>query len=625
MFVILLKKSSAQIGASMRDVLVAIDLETTGLDVATDKIIEIGAVKMQEGEILEEYATLVNPHMSIPERTTLLTGIRPEDVVGAPSIRDVLPDLLEFVGDAPIIGHSVGFDLSFLNKNGVFTSNTPLDTYDLASVLLPTAPRYNLHSLTMAFAIELEDAHRALDDARASGILYWKLYEKALELPLDVLEAINKAAGELKWYASSAFGAAYDEKRKQHSNADKVAEVGKSLTDISHLRPLRSNDEVVEIETSAMASVFAPGGQLDEAMDHYEYRPQQQEMAELIANAFNNNEHLMVEAGTGTGKSLAYLVPAFEWASNNNERVVISTDTISLQDQLLKKDIPQLQETLGIHLNAAVLKGRSNYICPILVEAMKRRGPTNVEELRVLAKILVWQIHNETGDKTDISLRGPAENSIWYRLSSAEGEGCRGNACRDELGYDCPFYRAYKRAEAAHILIVNHALLVADAKAEHRVLPDYSYIVIDEGHHLEDAVTNSMNFSLDEATLIRRLDDLGSEKRGLLADLVTSLRRSNVPDKTISRIQNYAQNVNQAAVEMRVHVQGFFEALRALAQRMNKNARSDYLSHLRYRSSIDPVPPSIRWIHYGRSSTIHGCHRRCHRRAKRCPPETGEL
>lgn len=571
----------------MRGELVAIDLETTGLDMEADNIIEIGAVVMKEGEVLREYETLVNPEMTVPERTTVLTGIKQEDVDNAPKIDEVLPDLLAFVGDAPIIGHSVGFDVGFLNRHGVFTSNTPLDTYDLAAVMLPRAPRYNLHSLTSNMGIALEDAHRALDDARAAGILYWRLYLKALELPLETLQAITKAAQGMDWYARPAFDAALEEKLA--AGADGSAETRSTApysSSVDHLRPLRPNDDPAELNVDEIVSIFRADGALADAMPGFEHRPQQEDMAKAIAEAFNGNEHVMIEAGTGTGKSIAYLVPAFEWAANNNERVVISTNTIALQDQLINKDIPALQEALGIHLNAAVLKGRSNYLCPLRVEEMKRRGPTNIEELRVLAKILVWQLETESGDKTEISLRGSAEHSIWNRLSSADGQGCRGNACRDELGFDCPFYRAFKRAEAAHLLIVNHALLIADAKAENRVLPEYEYIIIDEAHHLEDAVTNSLRFVIDESTLIRRLEDLGDARRGLLADLIAALKSSNVPQKKVQKIENFVVDVTQASNEMRAHVGRLFKSVRSLAESEAESGRGDYTTTLLIDSDI---------------------------------------
>ena len=575
----------------MRGELVAIDLETTGLDINTDRIIEIGAVRMRAGEVLEEYSTLINPGMPIPERTTAITGISQTDVEQAPVINDVLTDLMKFVGDAPIIGHSVSFDMNFMNKHGLFINHVALDTYDLASVLLPRAPRYNLHSLTKTAGIDLEDAHRALDDARASGLLYWELYLRALMLPVATLEAIIAAAQGIDWYARPTFAAALDEKRSQISPGAVIDDdTGTATGTVDHLVPLQPNDDIVPLETDQIAALFQRDGDLAQAMPNFEYRQQQEQMATLIADALNAGEHLMVEAGTGTGKSMAYLIPAFEWAALNNERVVISTDTIALQDQLLNKDIPALQNALGVNLNATVLKGRSNYLCPLRLEEMKRRGPTNIEELRVLAKILVWQIETESSDKTEISLRGAAENSIWTRLSAAEGQGCRSNACRDELGIDCPFYKAYKRAEAAHILIVNHALLVADAKADNRVLPPYDYIIVDEGHHLEDAVTHSASFVIDESALIRRLEDLGDERRGLLADLITALKASDVPAKKVKRIETYVGSVNEAANDMRVHVRGLFKAVYNLADTLTNLKQGDFTATVRLDKNARAKP-----------------------------------
>ena len=569
----------------MRGELIAIDLETTGLDVESDRIIEIGVVLMEEGEVISEYSTFVNPHTKIPERTTLLTGIHQHDVQNAPDIDDVLPKLLAFVGDRPIIGHSVGFDMAFMNKHGVFTSNTPLDTYDLASVLMPRAPRYNLHSLTQDAGIALEDAHRALDDARAAGLLYWQLYQWALDLPVKTIKEICDAAQGIDWYAEPTFQAALAERVKSESAPYQDDRTAQPQDTVSHLRPLKPNQDVIELDVDQIAEMFGRQGELAEQLPNFEYRPQQEEMARIIAEAFNENKHAMVEAGTGTGKSLAYLLPAFEWAALNNERVVISTNTISLQDQLIKKDIPALQDALGIHLNAAVLKGRSNYLCPLRVEAMKRRGPTNVEELRVLAKILVWQLGTNSGDKTEISLRGGAEHSIWHRLSSAESDGCRSNACSHDLGVECPFYRAYKRAESAHLLIVNHALLVADAKADNNVLPDYEYIIIDEGHHLEDAVTNSMSFTIDEFGLKRRLEELSDDRRGLLSDMVTALKASNTPAKTVSSLESFAKSVNQAANDMRNHVGGLFNATRTLVENQ-ANTNSNYSINIRLDDNL---------------------------------------
>lgn len=130
----------------MRGVLVALDLETTGLDPTDSHIIEIGAAKFHDGTLLETYSTLVNPAVSIPARVTDITGIRNEDMIGAPKLAQVLPTLAAFVGDSTLIGHNIDFDLRFLHKQKLFTSHQAADTYELASVLLPSASRYNLNA-----------------------------------------------------------------------------------------------------------------------------------------------------------------------------------------------------------------------------------------------------------------------------------------------------------------------------------------------------------------------------------------------------------------------------------------------------------------------------------------------
>src|SRR5512136_2907555 len=131
----------------------------------------------------------------------------------------------------------------------------------------------------------------------------------------------------------------------------------------------------------------------------------------------------MVEAGTGVGKSFAYLVPASLFAMENNTRVVVSTNTINLQDQLIKKDIPDLRNALGWDLRAAVLKGRSNYMCPRRLEIMRHYGPNNADEIRVLAKVLVWRQISGSGDRNELNLNRPQEKEVWAKLS-AEDEAC---------------------------------------------------------------------------------------------------------------------------------------------------------------------------------------------------------
>src|SRR5690606_4340900 len=134
----------------------------------------------ENGELRETFSTLVNPGRTIPERVTAITGIETDDLIGQPSIRSVLPGLEAFIGDRPVLGHRVDFDLGFLARYSVATRNLPIDTYELASVLLPESARYNLTHLSDQLDVSLEHAHRALDDALATGHLYWELWQRAL-------------------------------------------------------------------------------------------------------------------------------------------------------------------------------------------------------------------------------------------------------------------------------------------------------------------------------------------------------------------------------------------------------------------------------------------------------------
>lgn len=565
----------------MRGELVAIDLETTGLDPNNDAIIEVGAVRIKDGVILGEFSTLVNPNGTIPPHVTHLTGIRPEDVLDAPRIEPVLKQITEFVGSAPLVGHNVNFDANFLARHGILKNNLRIDTYDLASALLPRAPRYNLSSLAAEIGIDLESAHRALDDARATAKLYWLLWQKALTLPFPTLREIVNAAAGLRWDAFAVFEAALRESSRQPGDApDLEISVAEIFTPDEHeSKALRPKEFIEAMNIEAVVGLIDDEGQLSHKLPGYEYRPQQVEMTHNIVEAFNNSLHLLIEAGTGTGKSIAYLVPSIIWSTLNNERVVISTNTINLQEQLIDKDIPALQQALDVPFKAAVLKGRNNYLCPRRLIGVRRRRPTSVDELRTLAKILIWLLESNSGDKGEISFRGPVEHNTWQRLS-AEDEGCTLDRCRAIMGGSCPFYKARRAAESAHLIVVNHALLLSDAATDNRVLPDYRYLVLDEAHHLEDAITSSMSFRLDEATLRRRLADLGGPNKGLLGDLL-KLLEGTIPDKELRKMQAFVERIAEATGVMEVHIGELFKAIRQFLSDINAAQATDYVTQIR--------------------------------------------
>ncbi|MDP1779367.1 MAG: helicase C-terminal domain-containing protein, partial [Anaerolineales bacterium] len=272
-----------------------------------------------------------------------------------------------------------------------------------------------------------------------------------------------------------------------------------------------------------------------------------------------NGNHLMVEAGTGVGKSFAYLVPAAMFAVQNNTRVVVSTNTINLQDQLIKKDIPDLQAALSLDVRAAVMKGRANYLCPRRLEFMRTHGPSNANEMRVLAKIIVWKLDNHSGDRNEINLTGPIEREVWGRLS-AEDDNCNTETCLGRMGGTCPFHRAKQAAQSAHLLIVNHALLLSDVSTGSKVLPEYDYLIVDEAHHVESAVTSALSFRMTQNDLERMLKELGGSSAGLLGRLLTETLNTLRPSD-FGLLQQKAKRATDQAFRLEQLSKEFFNVL----------------------------------------------------------------
>jgi ATP-dependent DNA helicase DinG len=527
----------------MPKTIVALDLETTGLEPSRDAIIEIGAIRFKGDRVEAEFSQLVHPGRKLPPFITRLTGISDAMLTNAPRLPAVLPRLEAFVGDAPVIGHNVQFDLSFLRARNALRYNDALDTFDLALVLLPAAGRYNLGALGKLLGVTLPATHRALDDCRVTVGVYRELYRKVQALPLELLAEIVHLGQEIEWGGGLVFEEAL---RARSRETIAARQAGGALGPLfergqggarSDERPLQRKARPAPLDIDDLAAKLEHGGPFAHRFPNYEYRSEQLQMLRAVARAFSEGRHLLVEAGTGTGKSIAYLLPAAQWALQNNERVVISTNTRNLQDQLVRKDIPDLQATLGMEFRVAVLKGRSNYLCPRRMENMRRHGPRSAEELRVLAKVLVWlheiraEVEASGYPLTELSL-SPIERAVWLRLS-AEDEGCTGEACQARMHGVCPFYRAHRAAQSAHLVVVNHALLLADIAldaAGGRVIPDYRYLVVDEAHHLEAAATDGLGFEVDRGELERRLRDVGGPNAGLLGQVMSALHLAVPPD-----------------------------------------------------------------------------------------------
>ncbi len=490
---------------------VALDLETTGLNPERDAIIEVAAVKFRDDEPVDRFTTLINPGRPIPYEIQQLTGISNADVLGKPRFELIAPQLTRFVGSLPVVGHNVSFDLGFLRPHGLLTDNLPLDTWELATILLPNQAGYSLGVLADRFSLAIPSKHRALDDATATGHLFLVLGDRVSRLPRAVLLEIGRLARGSGWPLGQVFEEALIAAGVVKGAAEEIP-LAELAPGSPLFQPWRAGEPLIPVEqpapvdVAALAAMLKPGGAVGQAFAGYEFRPPQVAMLEAVANAFNRNHHLFAEAGTGTGKSLAYLLPAIAYAAQNGSRVVVSTNTINLQDQLFKKDLPDLQQILADAwgqeppFRATLLKGRSNYLCPRRFAALKARPRLNHDELRVIARILVWLPITQTGDQSELSLPQPSDRFVWSQVA-ADNEGCSLDRCQRDMGGRCFFFRARKQAEASHIVVVNHALLMADAATDYRVLPEYKHLIIDEAHHLEDAVTDQLSFRADSGSL----------------------------------------------------------------------------------------------------------------------------
>ena len=253
-----------------------------------------------------------------------------------------------------------------------------------------------------------------------------------------------------------------------------------------------------------MDEFFSPGGLLEQRLGDYEFRPSQIRMADAVYTALRDQGHVIIEAGTGTGKTLAYLLPALM----HGQRILVSTGTKTLQDQIFYKDIPLLEKILGRTIRAAYLKGRSNYLCRLKVEDMHSEGLFTPKELRIFQKILDWSQQTETGDRGELDVIGD-DSDLWSRID-ARRDRCLGSKCRD---FDrCFLTLMRQKAMEADIVVVNHHLFFADLSIRKgdmaAILPDYSAVIFDEAHELEEIATEYFGFHVSNFRIHDLLNDV---------------------------------------------------------------------------------------------------------------------
>ena len=553
---------------------VALDLETTGLDSNRHQILEIGAVRFRGDEVIETYQTLVNPGVPIPEFIQRLTHITPQQVKRAPFFSSVAAEIEDFLGADPIIGHNIQFDIGFLANNGVNLSNPSYDTWDLASVFMPRSRQYSLKYLTAHFEVEHKGAHRALADAMATKNVYIKLLRLAAEQDSGLLSYLSNLAARSRWSIGGVLAGLVGAGEGQTPSMTPSG-VGLTGLDLEQLairlgspEKRRADPSLSDLSEEKVAGLLSRDGPFAKVFSGFEHRAEQEEMLAGVTKAMYHNEHLVVEGGTGVGKSMAYLLPAALFSISKGQRVVISTNTINLQEQLMNKDIPALTEVLeqsglvqkGV-LKAALLKGRANYLCLRRWNHLARGDSPTVDDARLLSKTSVWMQTTVSGDRAEINLAG-RDASSWNHISAGEKGFCPG--LRD--GSPCFLRAARERAEQAHIVVVNHALLLSDLARGGGLIPDYQHLVIDEAHNLEDEATRQLGFSVSQD----KLDEVWEPQ----VRLTTQLRQAMAAEGLASAIRQEAETVVSGVEGEAARIRQTWARLWAEVERFQANQKS---------------------------------------------------
>ena len=520
---------------------VVIDTESTGLSYKHDELTQIAAARMEKGQIVDWFTTFVNPGRPIPEDIVHLTGITDEDVAGAPTPYEALAALVDFAGNSILVAHNVAFDKTFVTKHPSgypLLENTWIDSLDLSRIVLPRLKSHRLIDLVNTFGAP-QSTHRADQDVAATCVIYRVLLAGVASMPQDLVRKIGSMASSEEWSTRCVFSYIAEHNPLIGSEPKEVNAAGEEEPRAFSLRSMRrrrvktadvrlarkdadslASDPMQGLEFPSREQIrdaFESDGVVGKLYDDYEARDEQVQMALAVRDAFSASENLAVEAGTGVGKSMAYLIPAVLTAKRNDIAVGVATKTNSLLDQLVYKELPALsqayEDATGEQIVWAALKGMSHYPCLRKVNHLVEEGPgtrmiagETASQAPALAALLSY-IEQTLFDDMDAA-------KIDFRLLSRAACTSTSAEC---LRRKCPFYNglcfvhaARRKAEAADIVVTNHTLLFCDIAAEGALLPPIRYWIIDEAHGAEDEARRAFTATVsaeDILSIIQRVSE----------------------------------------------------------------------------------------------------------------------
>lgn len=498
-------------GRNSVDRYVVFDLETTGHAAQQgDRIIEVGMVIIENDQITDTFTTLLNPHQDIPPFISQLTGVTNEDVADAPVFNDVAKKMSDLMKNSYLIAHNIEFDLGFLNAElkeiGLPTlNNAVLDTVELSRILFPQAPGYKLGQLAEFLQLQHQDPHRALSDAYVTAELFLMLKQKITRLPYETIHHLLTLEPMFKSHLQEIL--TRQEESLAFSPTDKQTYVTfRGLAFKKRTGSAASKEEPRMSYGEFLDTIYEANGLLAQTIPHYEKRPGQRHMSEHIYDAFQSGQNALIEAETGTGKSLGYLLPTIYEAVKTGKRLVISTYTIQLQSQLLEEEIPLIKKILPFSFNTALLKGKRHYLSlEKFVRELESKQHDNYDIVLTKAIILIWLTETETGDIDEITL--PSSGYYFYNKVLTDIESA---VDPSSPWFKYSYYqKARETAQKADIVVTNHALLCTDMFNDYSFIPSYEKVIIDEAHHLEDTASHHYGLKLDYVNIIYTLNQLG--------------------------------------------------------------------------------------------------------------------
>ena len=447
-----------------------------------------------------------------------------------------------------------------------------LDATLLARIVLPTADRHDLPSLAAHFSIAAEWAD-ATARASAAAQVWQALMKKLIEQPLSVLDEMVRLLKPTRNPLYDLIEAAAKQALRKGFGKGK-----RGLTDLlpegqpwaAHAKRPPPKEPPALLDVQTLCDAFGSDGVLAERFTEYEHRPEQIRMVREVCEAFNDALILMVEAGTGTGKSLAYLVPAVLWAVKNEDPVVVSTNTKNLQSQLFRSDLPFLEKALGGAFRYALIKGRANYLCvrKLLRVLNAAEQELSVQERFEILPILTWLAVTDTGDVAENSGFKPGmESDLWARLSTRPDE-CMGPRCR--WARRCFVRRARAQALQADIVVANHATVFSEAGLQNMVLPPYRCVIFDEAHNVENVVTDCFAVTVAPWQIPRVLNRLFRGRRdgagrGLFSSLRFQMSRAaGLPEKRTRAISELIEQSITLFPEIRQASESLFDTVAML-------------------------------------------------------------